>query len=115
MDTRPEPTPSPLPRGTGCRDGHTGRSGPGENPELGMVPSRTSVWIGAVLVALVAAGLWTWLPGTRPWILAVLGLWWLLTLGVQAALGHRGRCLVRRTGRWMLGPAGALLDPFDDD
>lgn len=121
MDTTPLPRPdgdplAPEPRrvGTGCRRGHTGRSGPGENRELGQVPGRVSAWFGAVVLALVCAALWTWLPVTRPWLPVVLGTWYVVVLAVQAALGHRGTCLVRRTGRWYFGPAGALLDPSED-
>jgi hypothetical protein len=80
-----------------------------------MVPSRTSTWFGAVVLALLAGAVWWFAPGVRAWVVAVLGCWWLAVGGVQLALGHRGRCLVRRTGRWFFGPVGALLDPFDGD
>ena len=68
------------------------------------------------MVLLVLAGaLWWFAPGLRLWVVAALGMWWLVTLTVQLALGHRGACLVRRTGRWFFGPVGALVDPFDGD
>jgi hypothetical protein len=64
---------------------------------------------------VVAAGaIGIWLPGVRTWLLAVLGSWWVVTALVQLALGHRGVCALRRTQRWFFGPAGALVDPFDE-
>jgi hypothetical protein len=121
VDTTPLPRPDddpfesqPRRVGTGCRRGHTGRSGPGENRELGQVPGRISAWFGAVVLALICAAVWIWLPGVRPWLLAGLGTWYVVTFAIQAALGHRGTCLVRRAGRWFFGPAGALLDPSED-
>ncbi len=101
----------PGPGGTGCRDGHRPRPSPVEDPELGLVPSRTATVLGGVLVALVCGALAWWAPGARPWLALALPLWAAAVLGVQAALGHRGRCLARRTLRWWLGPPGALLDP----
>lgn len=103
------------PGGTGCRHGHAARPSPVENPELGLVPSRTSTWFGAVILVLLTALAWWLLPGLHAWILAVLGIWWLTTGLVQLGLGHRGVCALRRTMRWFFGPAGALLDPFDGD
>ncbi len=121
MDTTPVPRPDGDPEifepprvGTGCRRGHTGRSGPGENRELGQVPGRVSAWFGAVVLGLICAAAWIWLPGARPWLPVVLGTWYAVTLAIQVALGHRGSCMVRRAGRWFFGPAGALLDPSDD-
>jgi hypothetical protein len=70
--------------------------------------------LGGLVIALVCAALAWWVPASRPWIPLVLALWGALTLAVQAALGHRGRCLARRTVRWWLGPPGALLDPTGD-
>jgi hypothetical protein len=104
----------PGPGGTGCRDGHRPRPSPVEDPELGLVPSRTATVLGGLVIALVCAALAWWVPAARPWIPLVLALWGALTLAVQAALGHRGRCLARRTVRWWLGPPGALLDPTGD-
>jgi hypothetical protein len=78
------------------------------------VPSRTATVLGGLVIALVGAALAWWVPASRPWIPLVLALWGALTLAVQAALGHRGRCLARRTVRWWLGPPGALLDPTGD-
>jgi hypothetical protein len=108
-------SPETGPGGTGCRDGHHEHPSPAEHPQLGLVPSRTSSWFGAVVLLVVIGLLWWLLPGARIWVLAVLGSWWILTGAVQLALGHRGRCALRRTQRWFFGPAGALLDPFDGD
>jgi hypothetical protein len=69
--------------------------------------------LGAFVLALVCGLLWWFFPAVRGWLLAVVGVWWALTLAVQLALGHRGSCLVRRTLRWFFGPAGGLLDPFE--
>jgi hypothetical protein len=102
------------PSRSGCRDGHPDRRIPGYDAELGMVPARTSAWFGAVILAAASGAIWIWLPGARPWLLAVLGSWWLVTALVQLALGHRGTCALRRTMRWFVGPAGALVDPFDE-
>jgi hypothetical protein len=103
------------PPSSGCRDGHPAILSPAHDRELGMVPSRTSTWFGAViLVAVSSAALW-WLPAARGYVLAALGCWWVVTGLVQLALGHRGRCALRRTLRWFFGPAGALVDPFDDN
>ena len=88
---------------------------PARHPQLGLVPSRSSTWFGAVILAVIVSVL-AWLaPGLRPWLVAVLGTWWGLTGLVQLALGHRGSCAVRRAGRWFFGPVGAVLDPFDGD
>jgi len=102
------------PSSSGCRDGHPDRRIPGYDAELGMVPSRTSTWFGAVILVVVAGAIWIWLPGVRTWLLAILGSWWVVTALVQLALGHRGVCAPRRTMRWFFGPAGALVDPFDE-
>jgi hypothetical protein len=96
-----------------CVAGHDAPPSPALHPELGMVPSRTSTWFGAVVLLVIAGAVAWFAPGLRTWELAVLGLWWLATLLVQLALGHRATCLVRRTGRWFFGPVGALLDPVD--
>lgn len=105
-----EAPPSP----SGCRDGHPDRRIPGFDPDLGMVPARTSAWFGAVILVAVSVAGWIWLPAVRVWLVAVLGSWWVVTGLVQLALGHRGSCALRRTMRWFFGPAGALVDPFDD-
>jgi hypothetical protein len=99
---------------SGCRAGHPDHRSPALDPELGMVPSRTSAWFGAAVLAVLCAAAWWWLPVVRPWLLAALGTWWVVTGLTQLALGHRGRCALRRTMRWFFGPVGALVDPFDD-
>ena len=96
-----------------CVAGHDQPRSPANHPELGLVPSRTSTWFGAVVLVLLVGLLGWFVAGLRPWIVAVLGVWWVATLLVQLALGHRGTCALRRTGRWFFGPVGALLDPFD--
>lgn len=103
--------------GTGCRPGsHDTRPSPDVNPELGRVPAKSSCWFGAVVLVVLLALLDWLLPDTaRPWIALVLVLWFLVVLVVQLGLGHRGRCLARRTVRWYLGPIGALADPLDID
>jgi hypothetical protein len=101
--------------GSRCVSGHDQPRSPARHPELGLVPSRTSTWFGAVIVGLLVGLVWWLADSLRPWIVAGLGGWWVVTLLVQVALGHRGACAVRRTGRWFFGPAGALLDPFDGD
>ena len=98
-----------------CHHGHAERPSPVEHPQLGMVPSRTSTWLGAAVLATVTGVAWWLLPPAHAWIVAVLGVWWVLTALTQLALGHRGGCWLRRTMRWYFGPAGALLDPFDGD
>ena len=110
-----EDTRAELLRRPRCSAGHVAPSSPGRRPELGLVPSRTSTWFGAVaLVVIVGAVAW-FAPGLRPWAGAALGVWWLATFLVQLGLGHRGTCLIRRTGRWFFGPVGALVDPVDGD
>ncbi|MBI1377647.1 MAG: hypothetical protein GC157_09235 [Frankiales bacterium] len=103
------------PSASGCRDGHPERLTPGYDPQLGLVPSRTSMWFGAVVLALLCAAVWVWLPGLRGWLVVVLAAALGLTALVQLLLGHRGRCAARRTARWFLGAPGALLDPSGDD
>lgn len=100
--------------GTGCRPGsHRARPSPDAHPELGMVPARSSCWIGG-LVLLVAVLVLYWLvPSWLPWTALVLAGWIAVVAFIQFGLGHRGRCLARRSLRWFLGPIGALLDPFD--
>ena len=98
-----------------CVAGHDDPPSPARHPELGLVPSRTSTWFGAVVLVLISGAVWWFASGLRVWVVAVLGTWWLVTLLVQVAMGHRGSCLLRRTGRWFFGPVGALLDPFDGD
>jgi hypothetical protein len=110
QETRVEPI-----GGARCAAGHDDPPSPGRHPQLGLVPSRTSTWFGAVVLAVLGGLLWWFATGLRPWIVAVLGTWYLVVLLVQLALGHRGSCLLRRTGRWFFGPVGALLDPFDGD
>lgn len=105
-----EPTGAPR-----CAAGHDDPPAPGRHPQLGLVPSRTSTWFGAVVLALVSGLVWWFAAGLRPWVVAVLGTWYVVVLLVQLGLGHRGGCLLRRTGRWFFGPVGALLDPFDGD
>ncbi len=105
----------PPPLISGCRDGHPDRLSPADHPELGLVPARSSAWLGAVVLGVLIAVAWWLLPSAHAVIVAVLGLWWVVVGVVQVALGHRGRCALRRTVRWYFGPVGALLDPFDDD
>jgi len=109
-DTRVEPV-----RRSRCVSGHDEPPSPARHPDLGLVPSRTSTWFGAIVLGVIAGLLWWFAAGLRPWVIAVLGVWYTTTLLVQLGLGHRGTCLLRRTGRWFFGPAGALLDPFDGD
>ena len=100
--------------GTGCRHGHAPSRNPTLHPRLGMVPSASNAVLGAVVVGVVLALAWWWFPGG--WALALTAL---AALGLavsavaQLAMGHRGRCWAERTVRWWLGPAGAMVDPFD--
>jgi hypothetical protein len=99
---------------SGCRAGHPDVQIPGHDPELGMVPTRSSTVLGAVVLAAVSTAIWVWLPGVRGALVAILVVWLVVTALVQLALGHRGRCALRRTVRWWLGPAGAMLDLWSD-
>jgi hypothetical protein len=110
QETRIEPR-----AGSRCVAGHDEPPSPARHPELGLVPSRTSTWFGAIVLVLLAGAVAWFAPGLRAWVVAVLGTWWTVTLLVQLGLGHRGACLLRRTGRWFFGPVGAILDPFDGD
>jgi hypothetical protein len=114
----PDTTPIeglPL-RPYGCRRGHQRPVPIGHHPQLGLVPSRSSVVIGALAWGLALFLVARFLPA---WALEVALLASLAGLvvdvAVQTAAGHRGWCWVRRVGRWYFGPIGALLDPFDSD
>ena len=113
----PDPSSVVLPSGgTGCHRGHSPRPAPDVHPELGMVPARSACWLGAVVLVLAVLLLAWLLPDAAlPWIAGVLLAWFLVVLLTQLALGHRRRCLLRRSVRWFLGPPGALIDPFDLD
>lgn len=69
--------------------------------------------MGALLILLALALLGWLLPAVLPWALLLVVLGLVVSAAIQAALGHRGRCWAQRTIRWWLGPAGALVDPFD--
>ena len=116
---RDDPVPTqiiPRPAGPCTQSAHDDPVPFGQHVELGLVPARSATVIGAVIWALVVTAVAAWAPTS--WLVGLLVMLALGVVGcllVQLALGHRGRCLVRRTVRWSIGSVGALLDPFDAD
>ena len=108
MGERPDVVP-----GDGCVGGHDQHRNPTHHPRWGLVPAKSSVVFGIILIAAVAGLLWWLAPWLLPFLAAALILALGISLGVQLWLGHRGRCLRIRTVRWWLGPIGSLIDPME--